>query len=69
MVDTQESKQAQQPEEVGNPRLRKSNVLLNFEQRLKNYPEQDKMVVKVLLVDLQWCLLMYWGKQLSCAMI
>ena len=65
MVDTQESKQPQQPEEVGNPRLRKSNVLLNFEQRLKNYPEQDKMVVKALLVDLQWRLLMYWGKQFS----
>ena len=43
-VDTQESDQSQQLEEVGkSPRLRNSDVLLNLEKKLEHLPEQEEI--------------------------
>ena len=51
-IATRESDQSQLLEEVGkNPRLRNSDVLLNLEKKLEHLPEQEKMLMKALLVE------------------
>ena len=51
-VATQESDQSQHLEKVGkSPRLRNSDVVLNLEKKLEHLPEQEKMLIKALLVN------------------
>ena len=51
-VATRESDQSQQLEEVGkSPILRNSDVLLKLERKLEHLPEQEKMLIKALLVE------------------
>ena len=69
-VAEQESDQCQQLEEVGkNPRLRNSDVLLNLEKKLEHLPDQEKMLIKALLVDFAVLFPDVPGKQLLHSML
>ena len=69
-ADAQENKEPYQQEEVGkSPTLRNSDVLLTLEQKLQHLPEQEKILIKDLLVSLQHYFLMYGGKQFLPSMI